>query len=96
MTHELLALADGLVAALYQKRFLTPLEAALISDSHVETVRDALRSGALHGSQRTKGGTWRVRPACVDAWIDGVRCEHQVAEVKPLDEWRWRTAGAGR
>ncbi|MDF3280446.1 hypothetical protein [Gordonia sp. N1V] len=32
-------------------------------------VGDALRSGALHGSQSQPRGTWFITEAAVDAWI---------------------------
>lgn len=54
-------------------------EAAEEARVHPETIADALRSGALHGSQRVKGGTWRIRPSCLEAWAYGLACEHRQA-----------------
>ncbi len=77
--------------ALARKRFVSAFEAALLSEHHIETVREALRSGELHGAQRVKGGTWKIRPACVDAWMAGEECEHQSAEQPvSLNAWRRR------
>lgn len=50
-------------------RWLTAKEAAEHSGYHLETVRDALRSGELMGKQRTTAGTWRTTEAWVDAWL---------------------------
>lgn len=41
------------------------------------TVLRALESGQLHGGQRVKQGRWSIRAACLDAWLDGEKCEHQ-------------------
>lgn len=50
-------------------RWLTAKQAAEHSGYHLETVRDALRSGQLKGKQRTTAGTWRTTEAWVDAWL---------------------------
>lgn len=90
--------------AIAKKRFITAMEAALISDRHPETVRDAARAGDLHGAQRLgedgqplKGARWRFRPACVDAWVCGELCEHRMAE-RPvsLSEYRLRASRGAR
>lgn len=70
----LLAALQRDLDAMASKRFLVVMEAALLAECHPDTVRAALRSGELHGAQRSKGGTWKVRPACLDAWVDGVPC----------------------
>lgn len=92
---------DALVARgvkeLSEQRFVTVAGAALIADSHPETVRSALRSGELHGSQRVKGGTWKIRPACVEAWVDGEACEHrETSGPVSLHDFRMRRSGGGR
>ncbi|HEY0889911.1 MAG TPA: helix-turn-helix domain-containing protein [Nocardioides sp.] len=51
--------------------------AAAHSGFHPQTVRKACESGELHGSQRTKGGRWRIHRDCLDAWLRGEKCEHQ-------------------
>ncbi|MHA3682822.1 helix-turn-helix domain-containing protein [Leucobacter sp. HY1908] len=81
------------IEALAVNRFVSPFAAALMVGRHVETVRDALRSGELHGVQRVKGGAWRLRPACVEAWADGVPCAHQ-EERRPVSLQEWRTRPA--
>lgn len=51
-------------------------QAAEYADCHVDTIRKAAEAGALHGGQRTKNGRWNFRLACLDAWLDGDKCEH--------------------
>lgn len=62
---------------------LTTAEAAALSRRHPVTVRRALEDGKLHGAQSMAGGRWLIREECLDAWIDGVKCEHQV-NVTPI------------
>jgi Helix-turn-helix domain len=62
---------------------LTTAEAAVVSRRHPVTVRRALEDEALHGQQSKAGGRWLIRAECLDAWIDGVKCEHK-ANVVPL------------
>lgn len=60
-------------------------QAADFADKHVDTIRRALEAGELHGGQRRdpqtgkpkKGGRWSIRRECLEAWLDGDRCEHQ-------------------
>lgn len=56
---------------------LTVEEAAADARVHPETIRDACRSGELHGSQRIKRGRWTVEEPCLSAWLAGEECEHQ-------------------
>lgn len=58
---------------------LTVEEAAADARVHPETIRDACRSGELHGSQRIKRGRWTVEATCLTAWLAGEQCEHQHA-----------------
>ncbi|MFD6093678.1 helix-turn-helix domain-containing protein [Oerskovia sp. NPDC060338] len=69
---------------------VTPVEAALLTDRHPDTVYAALATGELHGAQRTKGGRWKIRVACLEAWADGAKCEHQASasNVVELDTRR--------
>ena len=53
-------------------------QAAGYSGKHVDTIRRALESGELHGGQRRKHGRWSIRIECLDAWLDGSECAHQV------------------
>lgn len=46
---------------------------------HPETVAKACASGELHGSQRKAGASWRIHRDCLDAWIGGGKCQHQIA-----------------
>lgn len=91
-------------SALMAKRFVSVAEAALIADRHPETIRDAARAGILHGSQPLGDdgkpllrSRWRFRPACLDAYMAGERCEHQRATgVAHMDDYRARASGARR
>lgn len=56
---------------------LTVEEAAADARVHPETIRDACRSGELHGSQRIKRGRWTVEVPCLAAWLAGEECEHR-------------------
>lgn len=86
------------VAKLAERRFVTVIGAAFIAECSQETIRRALRSGELHGSQQKKSGTWKMRPACVEAWVDKEPCEHQGPAREPvsLQEHRLRSTGAKR
>ncbi|MGN6324487.1 MAG: helix-turn-helix domain-containing protein [Pseudolysinimonas sp.] len=63
---------------------MTVTEAAEYARRHPRTIGDALRAGELHGFQAAKkkgarkGGNWLTSAACVDAWIEGRDCEHQL------------------
>lgn len=57
----------------------TTAQAAEYADCHVDTVRKAVAAGELHGGQRRQGGRWSVRKECLDAWLDGEKCPHQIA-----------------
>ena len=65
---------------------LTPAEAATSARRHPVTIREALRAGELHGFQRVKGGRWLIHQACLDAWVENRKCDHQLqlASVRPL------------
>jgi hypothetical protein len=61
-----------------QDRFwLNTAQAAEYGLCHVDTIRKALESGDLHGSQRKKNGRWLVQRECLDSWLGGNPCEHQ-------------------
>jgi hypothetical protein len=62
---------------------LNVAQVAATSQRHPVTVRLDLEAGKLHGSQSVKGGRWLVRVECLDAFLDGVKCEHQAAAAKP-------------
>jgi len=64
-------------------RLTVPEVAAAARKSEV-TVYRALESGSLHGTQSMKGGRWTVREDCLDAWADGLPCDHQGAVVTPM------------
>ncbi len=74
-------------AAPAPKRFVNVSGAAEIAGCHPETVREAARTGVLHGAQRLridpktgrsrfKGGTWTFQVSCLHSWIEGSECEH--------------------
>lgn len=52
-------------------------QAAEYAGCHRQTVLRALEAGDLHGGQRVAGGRWSIRRECLDAWLDGTKCEHQ-------------------
>lgn len=58
---------------------LSPVEAAALARKHRQTIYVALEDGSLHGTQRVKRGRWLIKATCLDAWLDGVECEHQAA-----------------
>lgn len=73
---------------------ITVEQAAHLADCHPETVRRALRTGELHGRQRGKGGTWKMRPACVKRWAANEPCKHQAPPAPvSLAEFRTRRTG---
>lgn len=81
------------LAELVEKRYVSPVGAAAIADRHPETIREALRSGELHGTQRVTGGNWKVQPGCVIAWADGEVCEHRKTDQPvSLSQYRQRRA----
>ncbi|HEY8647052.1 MAG TPA: helix-turn-helix domain-containing protein [Gaiellaceae bacterium] len=45
---------------------------------HPDTIRKALQAGELHGLQKRAGCSWRIRMACLDAWLSGEKCAHQL------------------
>lgn len=63
---------------------LTTEQVAVAASRHVVTIRLALVSGELHGTQHVKGGRWLVREDCFEAWLDGEKCEHQRGNVTPI------------
>ncbi|WP_277394940.1 helix-turn-helix domain-containing protein [Cellulosimicrobium sp. SL-1] len=73
---------------------LTVEEAADDARVHPETIRDACRSGELHGSQRTKRGRWTIEAQCLTAWIDGGKCEHKQAAAATVVPFRGRGGAA--
>jgi len=70
-----------------QRRYLRVAEAAELVNARPETVRIALRSGAMHGTQRSKSGIRRVQPACAMAWAESVECQH-MSELVSLESYR--------
>ena len=63
--------------------YLTIPQAAEATDYSTKWIYDALRSGELHGSQRSKNAKWLIRSECLDAWVAGEKCEHQrVGQLK--------------
>ncbi len=58
------------------RTWLTTGEAAERVRWHPVTITRALQLGELHGVQAGRNGHWRMRPACVGAWLTGAGCEH--------------------
>lgn len=63
---------------------LTPQEAAALAKQHPVTIRKALESGELHGTQRIKGGRWRIAPQCLEAYTLNEPCGHKSAKLVDL------------
>lgn len=60
--------------------WFTTRQAGERAGRHPETIRRACETGELHGSQRTPGrSTWRIHRDCLEAWLFGRVCEHQVS-----------------
>lgn len=57
---------------------LTVAQAADVAQRHPTTIHKALEAGELHGYQRVPRGRWQIKAACLDAWLDGIQCDHQV------------------
>lgn len=51
--------------------WMTPAEVAVYARRAVSEVKEALRTGALVGHQRVKGGRWTVHRDAVDAYVRG-------------------------
>ncbi|MFD2341355.1 helix-turn-helix domain-containing protein [Clavibacter tessellarius] len=62
---------------------LTVAEAAVQAKRSRITLHRALEGAELHGTQRAKGGTWRIQRQCLLAWMDGDPCIHK-QNVSPL------------
>ncbi|MGI8712388.1 MAG: helix-turn-helix domain-containing protein [Solirubrobacteraceae bacterium] len=69
---------------------LTCSQAAQRAGTHVETIRRAVRSGALPAGR--VGRSLRIAPSHIDAWLSGDRC--RVSAPRPLD--RGPRAGRSR
>lgn len=89
------AVEAAVTVAPAQAPFLTVPEAADVARCHIETVREALRAGDLHGTQRVKGGTWKIRPECVNAWVEGDECPHRTSR-SPVSLVSYRARGGVR
>ena len=74
-----LAAVPALPTRIDDRTWLNVLQAAQYVGHHPVTLRRALESGKLHGAQRKAGGHWRIRAGCLDAWVAGRQCEHQLA-----------------
>jgi excisionase family DNA binding protein len=63
-------------------QWLTVKEATERTARHRDTVTTALRTGDLHGVQRSKHGHWRIHTDCLEAWVEVEPCEHQTEAGK--------------
>jgi hypothetical protein len=64
--------------------YLSVKQVADLAGRHEKTVGLALRAGELHGSQRSRNASWRVREDCAEAWIEGRQCPHKASNVTSL------------
>lgn len=69
-----------MTTALDERVWLDVHQAADRAGYHWRTISDALREGTLHGAQRKTGGRWRIHRDCLDAWLSGTKCPHQLAD----------------
>lgn len=53
-------------------------QAAEYAGNHPQTLREALEAGELHGTQRKPNGRWRIHVDCLDAWLFGQPCAHEM------------------
>jgi len=53
------------------KRVVTIKDAAQILDLHVDTIRRAIKSGALKAFQLNKAGSWRISMEELERFING-------------------------
>ena len=64
--------------------WFTTAEAAAHARRHPDTVKKACQSGELHGTQRVRGGNWRIHRDCLEAWLLGAKCPHQANGVTQI------------
>jgi hypothetical protein len=57
--------------------YLSVKQVADMAGRHPETVGLALRAGELHGAQKAKNSSWRVKDTCAEAWLENRLCEHK-------------------
>lgn len=64
--------------ATHEARVWLELEqAAEVAGFHWRYIGDLCRAGEIHGSQRKRGGKWRIHRDCLDAWMAKRPCAHQ-------------------
>jgi excisionase family DNA binding protein len=66
-------------ATISERIWLDVHQAAERAGYHWRYIADLCRSGEIHGTQRKRGGKWRIHVECLDAWAGGVTCAHQKA-----------------
>ena len=82
---ELASLRDSISLQFHSEPTPTAREYLSVSDAgqathrHPVTIRLALQSGELHGTQSQKGGRWLIRRTCLVAWAEHDPCEHQTS-----------------
>lgn len=59
-------------------RYLTVPAASEYSGKHPVTIRRALEAGQLHGSQMVPKGRWSIHTDCLEQWLAGDPCAHQL------------------
>lgn len=77
-------LPGDVVASSGGPRSLDVRGAAIYARRSEDWIRKACQSGELFATQRVHGGKWSIRPASVDAWLDGTLDPHRVA----LERWQ--------
>lgn len=74
--------------------WLTVPEGAAYARKSKNTITDALRSGALRGSQTCRNGKWTIHLADLDAWLRGERAAAQPERITRQRTEATRTGAA--
>jgi len=65
-------------------RYFNTAGAARYANRSRDTIAKACQSGELFATQRVKGGTWAIRPASLDSWLDGTPDPHR----EQVERWQ--------
>jgi excisionase family DNA binding protein len=65
-------------------RYFNTAGAARYANCSRDTIAKACQSGELFATQRVKGGTWAIRPASLDSWLDGSPDPHR----EQVERWQ--------
>jgi len=65
-------------------RYFNTAGAARYANRSRDTIAKACQSGELFATQRVKGGTWAIRPASIDSWLNGTPDPHR----EQVERWQ--------